>query len=141
MPSVTESIEINATPKKCYEVITDYEAYPEFLGNLKTVTVSQKKGENCEITYEIDLIKTISYTLKMTGKPPKKIEWSFVKGDIMKDNHGHWALEEIKKGVTKATYELNIELGLFVPGAITKRLVGKNLPEMLASFKTRIEGM
>jgi len=141
MPSVTESIEINATPKKCYEVITDYEAYPEFLGNLKTVTVSQKKGESCEITYEIDLIKTISYTLKMNGKPPKKIEWSFVKGDIMKDNHGHWVLEEVKKGVTKATYELNIELGLFVPGAITKRLVGKNLPEMLASFKKRIEGM
>lgn len=140
MPSVTESIEINATPKKCYEVITDYEAYPEFLSNLKTVTVSKKKGETCEITYEIDLIKTISYTLKMNGKPPKKIEWSFVKGDIMKDNHGHWTLEEVKKGVTRATYELNIELGLLVPGAITKRLVGKNLPEMLASFKKRIEG-
>jgi ribosome-associated toxin RatA of RatAB toxin-antitoxin module len=141
MPSVIESIEINATPKKCYEVITDYEAYPEFLGNLKTVTVAQKKGETCEITYEIDLIKTISYTLKMNGKPPKKIEWSFVKGDIMKDKHGHWLLEEVKKGVTKATYELNIELGLLVPGAITKRLVGKNLPEMLRSFKERIEGM
>jgi ribosome-associated toxin RatA of RatAB toxin-antitoxin module len=141
MPSVIESIEINATPKKCYEVITDYEAYPEFLGNLKTVTVAQKKGETCEITYEIDLIKTISYTLKMNGKPPKKIEWSFVKGDIMKDNHGYWLLEEVKKGVTKATYELNIELGLLVPGAITKRLVGKNLPEMLRSFKERIEGM
>lgn len=141
MPSVTESIEIQASPKKCYDVITDYEAYPEFLDNLKNVSVTQKKGESCEITYEIDLIKTISYTLKMHGKPPKKVEWSFVKGDIMKDNHGHWTLEEVKKGVTKATYELNIEFGLLVPNMITKRLVGKNLPEMLKSFKKRIEGM
>jgi ribosome-associated toxin RatA of RatAB toxin-antitoxin module len=139
MPSVTETIEINAPAKKCYEVITDYEAYPEFLDNLKKVSVAKKKGESCEITYEIDLIKTITYTLKMHGKPPKRVEWSFVKGDIMKDNHGHWELEEIRKGVTKATYELNIELGLLVPGVITKKLVGKNLPEMLKNFKKRIE--
>jgi ribosome-associated toxin RatA of RatAB toxin-antitoxin module len=139
MPQVTEAIEIKATPKKCYEVITDYENYPEFIDNVKSVTVSKKKGETCEITYELDLIKSIRYTLKMIGKPPHRLEWQFVSGDIMKKNEGHWELSEIKKGVTHATYDIDIELGLFVPGIITKKLVGKNLPEMLKSFKTRIE--
>lgn len=139
MPQVAESIEINASPKKCYAVITDYESYPEFLDNVGDVTVSGKKGEACEVTYGLNLIKRITYTLKMNGKPPGRVEWKFVKGDVMKKNEGHWELQEIKKGVTKATYHLDIELGLFVPGAITKKLVGKSLPDMLQSFKERIE--
>lgn len=140
MPQVTETIEINATPKVCYAVISNYTAYPEFLANVKAVTVAKKKGETCEITYELNLIKTIRYTLKMIGKPPNHIEWQFVSGDIMKKNDGSWTLEEIKKGVTRATYGIDIELGLFVPNMITQKLVGKSLPEMLQTFKKRIEG-
>lgn len=139
MPTVVETIEINATPKECFAVITDYEAYPEYNKNLKSVTVAGKKGANCEVTYELDLIKKIYYTLKMHCKAPHKIEWKLVKGDIMKKNEGHWQLEEVRKGVTKASYHLDIELTLWVPGPITKMLVGKNLPEMMRGFKERIE--
>lgn len=140
MPQVAETIEFKASPKKCYEVISDYEKYPEFLDNVADITVSKKKGESCEVTYGLNLIKRITYTLKMNGKPPHRLDWKFVGGDIMKKNEGHWELEEVKKGVTKATYHLDIELGLFVPGAITKKLVGKSLPDMLKAFKARIEG-
>lgn len=139
MATTEQSIEIKASPKKCYEVIADYESYKEFLPDLKNVIVKNHKGDAAEVTYEISVIKTISYTLKMKGTPHSKVEWSFVKGDIMKDNHGYWELEEIKKGVTKATYHITIELPMLVPGSVTKALIGKNLPEMLNNFKKRIE--
>lgn len=139
MAEVSQSIEIKATPKQCYKVITDYESYPEFLDQLSEVEVSKKRGNTAEVTYKIDVIKTISYTLKMKGKPDSHLEWTFVKGDVMKDNHGYWELEEIKKGVTLATYNIDVRFGLLVPKSITKTLVGKSLPEMLKAFKKRIE--
>ena len=136
---VSQSIEIKATPKRCFQIITDYEKYPDFIKDLKTVKVTNKKGSGCDVTYEIDVIKRISYSLKMKTTPPDRIEWSFIRGDVMKDNQGFWDLEEIKKGVTKATYNINVKFGLFVPEMVTKALVGKNLPAMLESFKKRIE--
>ena len=58
----------------------------------------------------------------------------------MKSNTGRWLLEEVRKGVTKAIYEVDVNLGLLVPAAITKTLISKDLPKMLAHFKARIEG-
>lgn len=139
MPAVSESIEIKASPKTCYDVITDYKNYPEFLKELHHVEVKNKKGHMAEVTYQINLIKKIRYTLKMTGKPHERVEWSFVEGDVMKDNHGYWKFEEIKKGVTRATYFVDITFGLFVPSLITKKLIGSNLPTMLKAYKERIE--
>ncbi len=136
---ISQEIEIKATPKQCFDVITDYESYPEFISDLKEVDVKNRKGSTCEITYHIHVIKEITYSLKMTEKSPKRVEWSFIEGDFMKDNKGFWELEEIKKGVTKATYNIDVKFGLLVPGAVTKVLVGKNLPSMLKSFKKRIE--
>ena len=76
----------------------------------------------------------------MTGKPHERVEWAFVEGDFMRDNHGFWQLEEIKKGVTKATYNIDIKFGLLVPSLISTKLTENHLPAMLKAFKKRIEG-
>lgn len=141
MAKASESIEIKATPKKCYDVITDYESYPEFLKESSNVTIKKKKGNTAEVTFEIDVIKKIRYTLSMIGKPGKGVTWNFVEGDFMKNNEGEWILEETKKGVTLATYNIEISFGLLVPGSVSKTLISKSLPAMLKSFKKRIESL
>ncbi|MBI2338889.1 MAG: SRPBCC family protein [Deltaproteobacteria bacterium] len=139
MAQASESIEINASPKECYDVITDYGRYPEFLTESKNVVVEKKSGHTAEVTFTLDLIKKFSYTLKMVGKPPHTVAWSFVRGALMKRNDGEWTLEKSGNGTTRATYSIDIDLGLFVPGAISRMLIGSNLPGMLKSFKKRIE--
>ena len=136
---VSQHIEIKATPKQCYQVITDYKNYPKFLKEIFAIEVQQKKAESCVVTYHIKIIKDITYTLKMTGKPHERVQWSFVEGDFMRDNHGFWQLEEIKKGVTKATYNIEIKFGLLVPSLISTKLTENHLPAMLKAFKKRIE--
>lgn len=138
MSYVSQSIEIKAPAKKCFEIISDYESYPEFIKDTKEIAVC-RNGKSVEVTYTLDLIKKITYTLKMHEKPPKKIQWSLVRGDMMRANDGEWILEEIK-GKTTATYNIELKLGLFVPSRIEKMLVEKNLPSMLRAFKERIEG-
>lgn len=141
MAMASQSIEIKATPKQCYDVITAYNSYMDFLKDVNSITIESQKGNTARITYEIQVIKPIRYTIDLVGTPHKTVAWTYVKGDIMRDNHGSWELEEVKKGVTKATYNIEVVLPLLVPGSVTKALVGKNLPSMLATFKKRIESL
>lgn len=138
---VTQSIDIDATPLACYLVIVDYESYPKFLKDVVAVSVRKKKGNDCEVTYRLNLIKEITYTLKHKGKPNIGMEWSLLEGELMKKNDGFWRLEEVKKGLTRATYGIDIKFGLLVPNAITKILVYHHLPTMLTAFKKRIESL
>jgi ribosome-associated toxin RatA of RatAB toxin-antitoxin module len=139
MPKVVQSIEINASKKKCYKVISDHEKYPEFVDHLSNVIVHKKRGNTSEVTHEVNLVKTFSYRIKLKGKPDEEFAWSMVSGDFMTKNEGRWILETVKRGVTKATYEVDIEFGLLVPGMISKMLVSSTLPSMLKAFKKRIE--
>lgn len=141
MALVTQSIEINASPKECFAVVSDYARYPEYLKESKEVKLDKRSGNVAEVTFSLELIKKISYTLKMVEKSPKSISWTLVRGEMMKSNRGSWTFEEIDKGLTKATYEIDIEFGLFVPGVISKMLIGSNLPGMLESVKKRVEGL
>jgi len=42
---------------------------------------------------------------------------------------------------TRATYEIEIDLGPMVSGALEKALAERGLPNMLANFKTRAESV
>ena len=138
MPGTSTSILVDAPAKVVYDVVFDFEKYPDFLPDVKKAVV-EKKGKQVTAAFEISVIKKIHYTLSFTARPPQKISWTFVKGDIFKNNHGHWEFEEVKKGQTKATYHIEVDFGFLVPSLITNKLVGSNLPKMMERFKQRAE--
>ena len=140
MAKATQSIEIKATPKQCYDIITDFANYPKFLKETKSVEVVKKGANAWEAKFTCEVIKTISYTLNIKGSPGKSVSWNLISGDMMKSNDGGWELEDVGGGVTNVTYSIEVNLGLLVPGAISKMLIGSNLPSMLGAFKKRIEG-
>jgi ribosome-associated toxin RatA of RatAB toxin-antitoxin module len=141
LPGATASVVVDVPAKKLYEVITDFESYPQFLDEMRHVEVIKKTAKSAQVEYEIKVIKTIHYTLDYKLTPNKKVAWTFVEGDTFKDCFGSWTLLEKKSGVTEATYDLNITFGLFVPKKITEMLVGRNLPNLMKSFKERAEGL
>ncbi len=140
MPGASATIEIEVPPKVVYEVITDFEAYPEFLSETRHVEVIHKNTKSAQVDFEIKVIKTIRYTLDYKLSQNKGISWTFVEGDGFKDCFGSWSLED-KDGVTEATYEVDVSFGLFVPKKITEMLVGKNLPNLMQAFKDRAESL
>ncbi len=139
MSATSTSIEIKAPLKKVYEVISDFESYHEFLTGSKGAKILKKSGKKVQVEFEMDMIKTIHYTLDITLDPPHGLHWTLVEGDFMKSNKGSWKLEESKKGITEATYEIEVGFGLLVPKSISSVLIGKNLPVMMKEFKKRIE--
>jgi len=140
MPGASTSIVVNVAPKVIYDVVVDFDSYTEFLPDVKKVIV-EKKGKNLIAYFEISVIKKINYKLSFQAVPNKKISWTFLGGDLFKDNQGSWEFEEVKKGQTKATYTVEVDFGLFVPSLITNKLVGHNLPTMMKRFKERAESL
>ena len=140
MPAATRSIVIDAPVEKVFQIVTDYDRYAEFLPEVKRVSTSERSGNRVQVHYEVDVIKRIQYTLRMQEEPPHRVTWSFVKGEVMKDNHGSWLLEPAGEGKTKATYTIEMALGPLVPKTIVKALVEGSLPKMLEAFKRRAEG-
>jgi ribosome-associated toxin RatA of RatAB toxin-antitoxin module len=140
MAEATRSIEIDAPVEKVFQVITDYDHYAEFLPEVRRIRTSDRKGNEVKVHYELEVVKTIKYTLKMQEHAPNRVQWTFVEGEFMKDNRGSWTLEPAGEGKTKATYAIEMKLGALVPNTIVKALVETSLPKMLQAFKRRAEG-
>jgi coenzyme Q-binding protein COQ10 len=139
MPGASRSVEINAPVATVFAVITDYDKYAQFLPEVRKVSTSARSGNEVNVHYEIELIKTVRYTLRMKEEAPSRISWSFVEGEVMKDNKGSWVLEDLGAGKTRATYQIEMALGPFVPKSIVNALIDKNLPSMLEAYKKRAE--
>lgn len=139
MAGATRTIVIRAPVEKVFAAITDYDHYAEFLPEVKSVRSSGRQGAEVFVHYEIDLMKTIRYTLKMREEAPTKVSWSFHEGEVMRDNRGSWTLVPKGPAETEATYQVEVGLGPFVPKAIVNALVDTSLPKMLEAFKRRAE--
>jgi coenzyme Q-binding protein COQ10 len=140
MAQAQRSIVIDVPADKLYEVIADFARYAEFLPEVKKTEVKPDGAAATLVTYTIDIKATkITYTLKHTGQKPTRLDWTFVKGDMMKDNRGHWALRDLGNAKTEATYTIELKLGALVPGFIEKALAEQSLPALLDNFKKRAE--
>ena len=135
MTEVKKTITINAPIDEVFEVITDFETYPEFLPEMKEVTIEEKKKTSMVTTFRLQLMKEIEYTLNFKLKKPTSVVWELEEGQMMSYNSGSWKLKKVIPKKTQATYSIEVKFGLLVPNAISNMLVENNLPEMLENFK------
>jgi ribosome-associated toxin RatA of RatAB toxin-antitoxin module len=139
MAGAEQSIIINAPPQAIYDVIVDYERYPEFLSEVESIKILKRNGNVVDVEYTVNVIKRVSYILRLTGTPHTSVRWSLVKASFMKSNEGGWALEDLGDGRTKATYGLQVKVSRLVPGRVVDKLAGSTLPATLQAFKERAE--
>lgn len=124
---------------KFYKAIIDYSNYPKFVDGVKSVDLKNATETGAELTMNLNIIKEISYTINLKHVPNKEVNWSLVKGDMMKLNNGRWTLKDLGNGKTEVTYSLEVELKGFLPGLgmIEKTLVSTNLPLTMKAFAKR----
>ena len=141
MPGASRSIVIDAPIEKVFQVITDYEKSGEYLTEVRSARVENRRGNECDVHYEVDVIKRIKYAVHMKEEPPKRLSWTVLQGEFMRDNKGLWELEPDGPTRTKCTYTIEMELGPLVPKTIVKALVETSLPKMLEATKKRAESL
>ncbi len=138
MASASTVETFDCTPEQLYKILVDYEKYPEILTEVNKVQVIDNKPEHKIVEFQVSLIKTFAYRLKMSEIPNKAISWTLDSGDIFKTSVGEWKLEE-SGGKTKAHYSVEATFKVFVPGPIAKALVSVNLPAMMNAYKKRVK--
>lgn len=139
MPGATRSVLVNAPVEKCWEAVTDYDRYPEFIPEIRQISTSNRRGDEIDVHYQIEMIKKIRYSIRMKEEKPRRLSWTYIEGEVMKDNKGSWLLEPAGEGETQVTYNVELALGPLVPKSIVNMLAEQGLPKMLDGFKKHVE--
>jgi len=144
MAQVTKQVIIEAPLERFYDLVVDYERYPEFVPGIRACRVLAAGSEK-HVQYELDLgVKRIRYVLRMQEQRPARVAWSLVSGDMMKVSNGSWELSAAD-GRTSAVYTVDIQISRppLVPQAIVDRVSDEltriQLPRTLEAFKARAE--
>lgn len=135
MASVERSIEVSVPRERVFRVVTDYEAYPDFLPEMEEVTVLSRADGVVEAEFVLRIVKRVTYRLRLVEESTSKVTWTLLSGDL-RENKGSWCIEDTDGGC-RVTYAVTVEVGMFVPGAIQARLVGEQLTQMLGAFADR----
>lgn len=131
----TEIFDVPA--EKIYQVLIDYSSYPDFVDGVTSIEIHSQDENSAKVTYNLNLIKTFSYTLNLTHEPNKSVAWSLVDGDFFKRNDGRWTLKDLGDGRTEVTYNLDVDFKVMVPKMIANKLTKSNLPSMMKSYHQR----
>lgn len=121
-----------------FNIVSDYEKYPEFLSEVKGCKVVETKGNKKLVEFQVSVIKTFTYRLWITEEKNKRVSWTLDSGDIFKTSIGSWDLED-SGGKTKAKYAVEATFKVFVPGPVAKALVNVNLPNMMRAYHDRVK--
>jgi len=102
MPKSSTSFETFASPDELRAIVVDVEKYPEFLPEVKRVTVKDKSSDGFEATFFVEVkvggtvVKT-EYTVRYALQG-ETISWTLVSSPDVSKMEGHWKLEETERG-------------------------------------------
>jgi len=139
VPNACRSIEVDVPPQWLMAVIVDFHGYPDFLPEVRSTRVLRTEEDAWEVEFELQVIRPVRYVLRLERQGETGLSWSLVSG-LFRSNDGSWQLEALDDGArVRATYTIDVQLGVFMPGSLVNTLVGRSLNEMLEAFKARAE--
>src|SRR3954464_2601674 len=103
----SSNITINAPKSDVMAVIADFDAYPQWSGQIKKVSidVTGADGRATQVTFSLDagVIKD-GYTFAHTWHVADRVDWTLVKSKALKSQVGSYTPEETGAS-TEVTYQ------------------------------------
>jgi ribosome-associated toxin RatA of RatAB toxin-antitoxin module len=145
MPEHAEgSTEVFATPAEVMAVVADFDAYPDWVGNLEEVDVlaRDRRGRGTRVAFRLRTpVGDQAYTLAYRYQPRDAgISWTYVEGTL-EDLAGAYILEPTGDGTTRVSYRLEVELGVPLPGLVKRQAARQIVRSALNDLKRRVESM
>lgn len=138
----TSSIDVDATAEELFDIVTDLEAFPEWLPDVKSVEVleTDSDGRPTAATMRVDVtIREVEYTLDYEYDHPTSVAWTSRPGGDVKSIEGSYTFEINDDGTTHVVYDLAIDPGFPVPGFLLKRAAKHITGAALGGLKSRAE--
>jgi ribosome-associated toxin RatA of RatAB toxin-antitoxin module len=143
MPEHAEgTTEVVASPTEVMAVVADFDAYPDWVGNLEDVRVlaRDKRGRGTRVAFRLRTpVLTAAYTLAYRyAARDAGVSWTYVEGTL-EDLSGSYTLEPTDDDTTLVTYRLDVELGMPLPGLVKRQAAKQIVRSALSDLKRRVE--
>jgi ribosome-associated toxin RatA of RatAB toxin-antitoxin module len=140
---IRAAILIAAPAERVWAILEDCENAPEYVPNVLTCElVETLEQQNAQIFRQRIrprwYLPSFEHEFRLDYQPYTRIDVNRVSGPLGK-LEGVWRLLPATRGDTILTYSLNFEPGLPVPRFIVGRILGHDLPVILAAVRDRAE--
>jgi ribosome-associated toxin RatA of RatAB toxin-antitoxin module len=139
------SIGIDAAPAAVLEVIADFEAYPDWTGAVKQVTVLERQpdGRGRKVRFVLDAgairdTYALDYTWAFDASGVGALSWSLVESTVLKALDGSYTLTPAGAGTT-VTYRLTVDLRIPMLGMLRRKAEKAIIDTALNELKKRVE--
>lgn len=142
---VSERIRVEAPAHRCFDVAVDFESYPEWARDVKSVTVLGRDAEGRATAVEYRaaaLGKSVRYVLAYDfAEAPDAFSWRLVEGDMLRQLDGSYRFEAESDSSARVHYELAVELAVPLPGFVKRRASGLIMGNALKELKKQVEAV
>lgn len=136
------SITIEAPAAAVMAVIADFESYPQWARQIKQVAVlgRDEHGRPDQVRMTIDAgILRDEYVLAYRWVDDREVSWHLLSARVQKEQDGSYQLQEAAPGRTEVRYELSVELGIPMLGALKRKAEKAIMDTALRELKKRVE--
>ncbi|MBW8802600.1 MAG: SRPBCC family protein [Catenulisporales bacterium] len=137
------SIDIAAPPEAVLGVITDFEAYPEWTGEVKQARIDERDdaGRATRVWFRMDAgalrdEHTLAYEYPAEGE----VRWTLVTSNMMRALDGSYVVEPAGAG-SHVTYQLAVDVKLPMVGLLKRKVEKLIIDRALSGLKKRVEAI
>lgn len=137
---VTDSTTIAAPADTVFDIITDLEAYPDWVEGMQSAEIVSRDDDGLpqRARFTVDArVAEVTYTLGYHYHG-HDVHWSLVEGETITQLDGSYELHE-HDGGTDVSYSLEADVDMPVPGFLKKRAARTILDQGLRGLRERAE--
>ena len=141
----SSTADINAPLDEVWALVEDVERAPDWQGGLKDIEALEHDGEGRATLVESETdakVRSVKSIVRFAYEPPTRLSWTQEKGEL-KSVVGSWVLQDLGDGRTRATYDLEVDLGrmlgMVIRGPLVDALRGMLVNARAGELKQAIE--
>ncbi|OEV01668.1 SRPBCC family protein [Streptomyces oceani] len=139
----SSNITIEAEPAEVMGVISDFERYPDWTGEVKEAEVlavdEAGRAEQVRLLLDAGAIKD-EHTLAYEWPDPHEVRWSLVTSQMLRSLDGSYRLRPVAGGSsTEVTYQLTVDVKIPMLGMIKRKAEKVIIDRALDGLKKRVE--
>jgi ribosome-associated toxin RatA of RatAB toxin-antitoxin module len=139
MPTVNRSALVRHSAQAMFDLVNDFESYPEFLPGCRRARLIEQDREH--LVGELTLAKAgveQSFTTRNDLYEPERIELSLVQGPFKRLN-GQWLFTPMGEHACKVSLEMNFEFSNRLLGMAFGKLFSQVAGQLVDSFTQRAD--
>lgn len=138
-----QSLTMKAEPTAIMDVIADFEAYPDWTGGVKQVTVlepgSGGRADRVRFTLDAGVVKDTYELEYVWAADGLSVAWTLVAGQMQKSQEGSYQLTPLDDGSTEVTYTLSVQLTIPMIGMLRRKAERTIMDTALKELRKRVE--